>query len=877
MPLVHRFTDRPLPALTEIGGKAYSLMYMAHAGLNVPPGVTLGVEFFRPWVETLLASEPWRAFESAGDDELREACDALKACCEDLELDSERQEALERALGDFDESALFAVRSSSPEEDLEGSSFAGGYETVLGVTRSTLPAAIVRAFASCLDARIVVYKRQHGFDVSRPRIAVVVQRQIASEIAGVGFSINPISNCFDEAVLNANWGLGESVVAGTASPDLYVIDKVRRSVGQRETGGKETSIWLTPSGGTEERADPRHAELTLSDEQALAVGEQLTRIEELYEKPMDIEWAYHEGELYLLQARPITAWTPVAPDLVTEPGERQRLYLDLTISVQGLFEPISVMGTSVLRMLFRHASREVFGSDISTDILRTLPYITSGRIYLNLSNVLAVASKEKVAGAFRLLDGLAADALAQIDEETYRAESFHKGSLMLGALNRIPDRVLNIIEGRLMPERALEGCQRRAEEHLTAVRDLVGKRLSVVELANELASQTVELIMRETLPLTFISRRAMSEMKALCDDQPELESHLDRIDRSLPNNVTVEMGLALERAAGLLPAGSGALESAEALGCAIEERALPDEFLTAWRDFLERYGHRGPRELDVAAPRFHDDPQLLYEQMIQARRLEPGEESQEQAFDRCQRERREAFEALSDHVRESSGWFQAKRFASQYHVMETLGGLREAHKFYLIHTIDKIRSRLLDEARAFVRAGRLDSDEQIFDLTLDDVAAGLSDPSLDLRQRGAERRVFPDRLASAPELPALFDSRGRIFRPPPRKARAGELAGYPISPGVARGAIKVLHQPDEKPLLPGEILVARATDPGWTPLFVNAAAIILEVGGMLQHGALVAREYGKPCVAGVAKATEHLSDGTEVEVDGAAGIVRLLS
>lgn len=196
------------------------------------------------------------------------------------------------------------------------------------------------------------------------------------------------------------------------------------------------------------------------------------------------------------------------------------------------------------------------------------------------------------------------------------------------------------------------------------------------------------------------------------------------------------------------------------------------------------------------------------------------------------------------------------------------------HKYLLIFVIDLLRQRLLSRAQQLVSEGRLDNVGQIFDLTLDDVTEADSNSHYDLRAAGQSNRTFSNRLAALPSLPALFDSRGKILRPAPRAPREGEVVGTPISSGVVRGRIKVLHAPDEKPLLRGEILVARATDPGWTPLFVNAAAVILEIGGMLQHGALVAREYGLPCVSGIPNATALWEDGTIVEVDGTAGIIR---
>jgi len=183
---------------------------------------------------------------------------------------------------------------------------------------------------------------------------------------------------------------------------------------------------------------------------------------------------------------------------------------------------------------------------------------------------------------------------------------------------------------------------------------------------------------------------------------------------------------------------------------------------------------------------------------------------------------------------------------------------------------------LLREADILLADDRIDTREQIFDLTVDDLRAVSKNCQYDLRVAAKKNREPHDRLSKLPRLPVLIDSRGLIPRPEHEPGREGEVVGTAISPGTVRGRIKILHTPDEKPLLRGEILVARATDPGWTPLFVNAAAVILEIGGVLQHGALVAREYGLPCVSGVEGATELWHDGTEVEVDGSAGIVRII-
>ena len=240
-----------------------------------------------------------------------------------------------------------------------------------------------------------------------------------------------------------------------------------------------------------------------------------------------------------------------------------------------------------------------------------------------------------------------------------------------------------------------------------------------------------------------------------------------------------------------------------------------------------------------------------------------------------QAESRDAYEDIHREIQkvdESS----AKKFETQYEIFETFAGYRETHKLYLAFVTDLLRKRILERGQLFYETGRLQSVEQIFDLTFEQMDMAAEDKQCDLLEIAKKNRKFIDKLANISNLPSVIDSRGLIIRPPSVAVREGEVAGTPISPGVVRGLVKILHSPDEKILSKGEILVARATDPGWTPLFVNAAAVILEIGGVLQHGALVAREYGLPCVAGIENATTLWEDGQLVEVNGATGIIKTI-
>jgi len=861
---------------SEIGGKGYNLIQMLDAGICVPGGFVLGVTFFASWFETLKALPEWGAFLEASEEQLEKACHALKSCCKALSFHEEQKSALASFTEQYTEEALFAVRSSSPEEDLEGSSFAGAYESVLGVKLGTLEEAVKKAFSSCLDVRIAVYKKQKGFAIDSPKIAVVVQKQIASEVAGVGFSINPLNNDHDQAVFNANWGQGETVVAGLASPDYFVVEKHSLGIQERVVGGKETSIWLKPEGGTEERQDERFQELCLTDEQVLELTRQLMRIEAFYQKPMDIEWAFEKGQLHLVQARPITTHLHIPTNMKTPSGAPKSLYLDVTISVQGLFDPLTPMGIALFDYLAPACRYEMYGgkkSDIPAD--KSLPVFGGGRVYANITNLIGLVGKERVTRLFYQMDPLASAAIQNVNFDAFQKPKISKARIILGILSRIFPRVRNAFRAITKPEKARQRWQNKWDLYRKNL-ELLGKRnLSPEKFFSAAIERMVPFVLRETVVLFGSAKISLSKIhKLFPEPTPEVARHLEALDQSLPGNVTVEMGLALYRLSQHLTPEEA--PDQETLRHNIDEGKVSFAFKSAWNEFLEAYGHRGPKELDIASPRFREEPGLLLQQLVSFLDPEQATHSPLAMFEASQKKRREAYDFLCAHLEKKSKR-KMKRFQRFYQVVETLGGFRETHKFVVIYTLDQVRKQVLQVAESWAATGRIEKAADIFYLHYRQVDKGLEKLELELLQMVEEGKKRTLQADQCKQIFPIMDSRGRFHLPPPPKVRPGEIAGQAVSTGIVRGNIKILHAPDEKPLLPGEILVARATDPGWTPLFVNAAGIILEVGGPLQHGALVAREYGKPCVSGIMGATSLFQDGEPVELDGISGIIRRLN
>lgn len=854
--------------LNKVGGKGQSLIRMTQLGLPVPPGFVLTVDFFQEWLDALKLTDQWKNFTHSQARDLKTHCDLLKREARTFSFSQSQKMAVEEALQPFPQDALFAVRSSSPAEDLEGSSFAGGYETVLGVTRGGILEAVRVAFSSSLDYRVLAYKNQHGFDIHDPRIAVVVQKQIDSTASGVAFSINPLTNDYDEAVFNANFGLGETVVAGTCTPDTIVVDKVAMRVREHILGAKEERIVLNRHGGTTTVAGQTGSEeFAVSDGHVLSLTRYIKTLEEVFQKPVDVEWALEGDQEYILQARPVTSYVPLPPAAVTPPGRPRKLYWDVSLSVQALEKPISIMGTSILKKLLTEWPRQLIGIEfVKRDIDHCLVLPADGRLYAVLSHFMHVFGKQGCLNLISVIDPLSAEALEDSDEELYKDHQlwldFVGARVVPGVIKLIP----RIVQARTFPDKAHQRAQKAIEEFKVQARKNARSKGPINVVASRVIGRGVETLARHVMPALAAGRISLERIKKTAEGVDE--KYLKNLELAMPHNVTIEMGLSLYEMALQLPP--------DISGSDMQDQTLSPEFMEKWHNFLEDYGHRGPRELDIAAPRNRDESTLLFEQVQTLRKSSNRENNPIARYEKNRQLRQEACAEICKYLEKKDAQ-RLKRFKFLYKCWEQFGGYRETPKFCLIYAIDAFRTRLLEEAEKLVEDKRLQNVEQVFDLTLEDFEKRVPDKRVDLVELGEHNRRFADKLGKVPQLPALIDSRGRILRPKLTvQEEEGKVIGTPISAGVARGPIKVLHSADEKPLNYGDVLVARATDPGWTPLFVNASAVILEVGGLLQHGALVAREYGLPCVGGVTGATRIWEDGTMVEVDGSRGLITTL-
>ena len=320
--------------LDAIGAKALSLQCIAASGLPVPPALVIPTGFFAPWFTQLQSSADWLAYRSAAPAQWPALCAALERAALALPCSPSQQLVLDELANRLAQGMVrrFAVRSSAPEEDGGSASFAGLYVTELGVAPAELNVAIRRCFAACLAHRVAAYKAAHGMDLDRHGIAVIVQEQLDSDVAGVGFSINPGNNDYDEVVVDANWGLGESVVSGTVAPDHFVLDKTGGTLIARRLGAKQHAIVLSAGAGTEPAQHRQSDQYCLDEAQLRQLAAAIGRLEVHFGYPVDVEWAFAQGTLFILQVRPVTAYVPLPDAMLSAPGARRLLYLDIALS-----------------------------------------------------------------------------------------------------------------------------------------------------------------------------------------------------------------------------------------------------------------------------------------------------------------------------------------------------------------------------------------------------------------------------------------------------------------------------------------------------------------------------------------------------------------
>jgi pyruvate,water dikinase len=846
-----------------VGGKGAHLGELSRIeGIRVPAGFCVTTDAFRRiMAEAPSIDERLDRLSGLSLDD-REAIRALSAeirrTVEGIAIPDDLAAAITGALARLGEHAAYAVRSSATAEDLPTASFAGQQDTYLNVVG---PAAILRHVTRCgaslFTERAVTYRLRNGFDHRKIHMAVVVQQMVFPQAAGVLFTADPVTSNRKVASVEASFGLGEALVSGLVNPDAY---KVRDGeIVARAVATKQLAVHALPSGGTQEQAiDPeRQEQPALTDAQVVRLVQLGRRIEAHFGCPQDIEWCLVDGDFQVVQSRPITTLFPIPAA-----GDRENHVYVSVGHQQMMTDPMKPLGLSFWQMTTPRPMAEA-----------------GGRLFVDVTQILASpASRAGLLEALGKSDPLIGDALRTVlDRDGFIRSLPDEGPAWVPPGGGAPDAIET--DQAIVAE--LIG---RSEASITALkRDIQGKS----------GSALLDFILADIQELRRIlfdpqSRQViMAGMEATWWLNEQLQAWLgeknaaDTLTQSVPHNVTSEMGLALLDVADVIRPHPEVVAFLQHVG----DEGFLDELPTVAggqeaRDailaYLDRYGMRCVGEIDITRPRWSERPTTLVPVILDNIKLfesGAGERRFEQGRQEAQRKEQDVLErlrALPDGERKAE---EAKRMIDR---VRTFSGYREHPKYGMVSRYFVYKQALLAEAERLVQADVLREKEDIFNLRFQELHDVVRANTVDDQLIHERKDAFRSYQALTP--PRVLTSEGEVVAGAYRRddVPAGALVGLPVSAGTVEGRARVIHAMAEADLEAGDILVTAYTDPSWSPLFVAITGLVTEVGGLMTHGAVIAREYGLPAVVGVEHATRLIRDGQRIRVHGTDGYVEIL-
>ncbi len=876
-PLVLSFAQIGAIDLHRVGGKGAKLSELARAGLPVPAGFCVTTAAFDQFAASCPRfGELVDQLEDLAEDDLEGAGRLATELREHLGAqpvpEAIASAALEAWRGQGEPSC--AVRSSATAEDLPEASFAGQQDSYLNVIGAEpLVARIRDCWASLFTDRAVIYRRQQGLGHRGVSLSVVIQRMVPADKAGILFTADPLSGHRGVASIDAGRGLGEALVGGTVSAENLRVDRRSGQVIERRSAEQAQAVVPTEGGGVETRAltAVEQQGQVLDDAELQVLLELAQRIEDHFGEPQDIEWCFVTGQPYIVQSRPITSLYPLA-----EPhpeGQTRELLLNVN-HLQVMTDAMPPMAHAMVRQ-FLPMGRGL-------DEQRPCPWVRSagGRVFMDLGPAMRFApTRHMVLRLLTVADELAGPAVARLAQrrELRRGPRVRWSGLLGFALPSL-GRTLGWLWLR-RPEGAIAELAQKLDASQAAARARVQAAGSLVERLRQVRREMYLLFSAVVpVPPMLIAALAAGRLAARLGGASEEERAA--LGRGIAGNITTEMDLAVGDLADVVRPHAelrqqlldGETELSTLTG-------LPggDGLKQALDEFLRRFGMRGPGEFDISRPRWRDDPSSLLRALAgNLRSDEPGRHRAHQA--ELTRQAEEMVATLRQRARQRPlGWLRARLFQRFVRVHRELLGAREHPKFLLIRMMGRVRELIREAGAELESQGRLARAEDVWFLDDDELLEAVGGPAVELRARvnarqEAHRRhrklSSPKVMTSDGEIPVLRHDRGT--------APEGALVGTGVSAGVVEGVTRVIRDPGREVLHKGEILVARFTDPGWTPLFINAAGLVMEVGGAMTHGSVVAREYGIPAVVCVPDATSRIRSGQRVRVDGDRGWVELL-
>ena len=891
--------------LARAGGKGANLGEMLRAGLPVPPGFCILTDVYRGFVETNRLDEEitrqCATVDPARPTTLEIASQAIRARFEASALPDEWAREIGvayRGLGNqpAGQPPAVAVRSSATAEDLPDLSFAGQQDTYLNVVgEAALLQAVVSCWASLWTARAIGYRARNAISNEGVALAVVVQRMVSSEAAGVLFTVDPLTGRRADTVIDATLGLGEALVSGQVEPDHYVVDPAAGKIVSRRLGAKAFSIQGLAGGGTQTVTAPAQDRQALPDEAILELARLGRQAQDHFGAPQDVEWAWAGEKLWLVQSRPVTSLFPLPEH---QRGPNHLMVLLNFGAVQGLMDPITPLGRDFFRYVFGGMGT-VFGAKWTAQT-QTVIYEAGERLFIDISGVLRDPIGRRIAmtflpavepGSLPAIQSALNDPRLAVSQGHWRLRS------RLRLVRIFGPNVLRVLANLLFPAARRQRIMFKIDQILRSVR--ADRLRTAADPAGAFVfAERTSLTLPPRMFLWLVSmvvsgQVAFQGLRRLVSHVPDGNRLSLEVVRGLPHNVTTEMDLALWDMAQLIRHDSLGSElfasrSSDQIAADFLAGNLPPRTQAALDGFFAQYGVRGVGEIDPGRKRWREDPLVVIQMLNSYLQIDRPEAAPDVVFARGAELAAKAVDELARRIRqEPGGWWKAHLVRWLARRTRELSGLREMPKFTMIRCFWEVRAALLEAGAALASQGWLEQAGDVIYLRIaelkrlaaDAEKSGAGRTQASWKALVAERRGAYEREQRRRQSPRLVLGDGTTIYEgvggvPDDATRL--LVGDPVSPGQVEGLVRVVLNPYGAHLEPGEILVCPGTDPAWTPLFLAAGGLVMEVGGLMTHGSVVAREYGIPAVVGVGRATQRLKTGQRVRVDGSSGQITIL-
>lgn len=838
-----------MTGLESFGGKGANLVRLREAGFPVPPFAMLPVSEYRAFVTEHGLDSVIEQALADGADHAAQASQNIRAAFR-RPLRADQRARIEEAIGDLADRPV-AVRSSATAEDLEDASFAGQQDTFLQMTGiDAILEKVVECWSSLWTERAITYRARNGVPTDGLGLAVVVQQMVEADASGVVFTADPLSGRRDRVVVDAVAGLGEQLVSGQVTPDHFEVDLAATRIVESTVQGERPA---------------------LTDSHLLELVALCRCVAEAFGRPQDIEFTRVGDDLQLVQSRAITSLFPV-PE-----GDHEAVYFSLG-AVQGMLAPITPLGRDALQHLGVGLLR-LFGASVEA---HSNPFfkVAGERVWVRIDRALVGPARSFVLRFLPIGEPVAAKILEHLVQEAAYAPQgdrqsqarFAKRAAMI-LVHLVPRVARNFADPDAARRRFVAAMESEIDSvasglaHAAATADPADRLQDRIRVTTDALEHLFVVLLPNFAPVMGPSILMMRRLRSLAAQTglSNADALAMTILRSLPGNVTTEMDLALNAAARRIAADPASAEAitGEPADVTADYRAgaLPEVATRALDDFLARYGMRGVAEIDLGTPRWRERP----EQVVRTIATYLGDADHAVAYAQGSRAAVDAIETLAAALPRHKA-AQVRFFGSR---LRGLFGLRETPKLTIVRAFGLIRQVLQESGRDLVEAGRLEEADDVFFLDFGELGTAFT---TDHRALVTDRKAVREREARRSRLPAVLVGDGRAFFSAPG-GEGSDIAGSGVSPGVVTAAVRVVDDPATSELLPGEIMVCRGTDPAWTPSFLTAGGLITEVGGLMTHGSVVAREYGLPAVVGVPDATRRLKTGEVITLDGSAGTI----